>query len=79
MTPVRLLRKIDSENLNLPELKPFIGREIQITLSEPDDAEKYFHAPEVDSSPEERRKLFGEAATGMDFEAYKQMRKKSLL
>src|SRR3990172_5868728 len=34
MTPIRIRRKIDSETLHLPELKPLVGRTVEITISE---------------------------------------------
>ena len=34
MTTVRVRRKLDSEHLHLPELKPLIGKTVEITVVE---------------------------------------------
>ena len=34
MTAVRLRRKLDSETLHLPELKPLLGKMVEITVQE---------------------------------------------
>ena len=58
---VRILRKLDSETLHLPELRPFLGRTVEITVNE--------YVPEV------REEFCAEAArlpqTEADFESQK--------
>src|SRR6516162_5198249 len=46
MHPIRIRKTIDSETLYLPELKPLVGRPVEITISaNPDQAprEEFYH------------------------------------
>lgn len=38
MTAIRIHKQIDSETLHLPELKPFVGRRVEIIIMEEETA-----------------------------------------
>ena len=49
MSAIRIRRTIDSETLHLPELRPFIGQTVDITVEGPplDPAERAARAKEI--------------------------------
>lgn len=56
MTTIHIHRRIDSETLRLPELKPLIGKTVEIIIAEVTPAtreEFYGEAAHVPSTPEE--------------------------
>ena len=71
MTAIRIRRKLDSDTLHLPELKPLIGKTVEIVVQE--EAE-----PRVPASPYDA--LFTLAGSNVvDPEAYKSLRAASTL
>lgn len=40
MNTIRIKRQIESDTLTIPELRPFIGRRVEITIEEPISTEK---------------------------------------
>ena len=61
MNSIRIKRKIESETLTLPEVKPFVGREVEIQISEAPrmpatmaDWDAYFakYGPDTELDPE---------------------------
>jgi hypothetical protein len=55
MNPVRIRRKLDSETLHLPEIKPFIGKMVEISVEElaPEVRDEFWaEAARLPESPE---------------------------
>ena len=46
MNAIRIKRRLDSETLHLPELRPLIGREVEIVIQESSEAKR--EAPELE-------------------------------
>ncbi|MEX0718873.1 MAG: hypothetical protein WD066_19930 [Planctomycetaceae bacterium] len=70
MNAVRILRKLESDTLTLPELKPFVGKTVEIVVQEAD--------PSADAAPYEA--LFALAGKDVvDPDAYQRLREASEL
>jgi hypothetical protein len=73
---VRILRKLDSDNLHLPEIKPLLGRLVEITVEEHTPAVRdEFYAesarlPETEEAFEAQKGLFRSWRNEPRFEAY---------
>jgi hypothetical protein len=73
---VRIRRKLDSETLHLPELKPLIGRTVEITIVEqPADVRDEFYAeaaclPESEEAFEKQKTLLRTWRNDPRFETY---------
>ena len=74
MNAVRIRKKIESDTINLPELRPMIGREVEIIVLDDQPA------PPVDERLPDVGKLRA-LATGIDFdyEAFERLREISKL
>ena len=77
MHPIRIRKTIDSETLYLPELKPLVGRTVEITISaNPDQAprEEFYHllgqVPESEAGWIERQARLRGWRTDPRFEPY---------
>jgi hypothetical protein len=66
MSAIRIHRRVDSETLHLPELKPFIGKTVEITVTE-----------RSGTGPADRWAAAAQAArelTDYDFDAWREQR-----
>ncbi len=77
MSTLRIRKTIDSETLHLPELKPLIGRTVEITISEdPDPAtrdefyEKAGHIPDSEAEWAEQQATFRTWGVDLRFERF---------
>lgn len=75
METIRIRRHLDSEQLNLPELRPLIGRDVEITVV----AEEKVGDAAAAERIEKLLRDVDEIAEGYDFEAWKEMREKGRL
>ena len=94
MSDIRIRRKLDSETLYLPELRPLIGKDVEITVEERhrDDTECFSRLaapkPPNDTEADALRELLTEAQYealidvtrrgGPDVDAIARMRSKSM-
>lgn len=73
---IRVSRKLDSETLHLPELKPLIGRTVEITVEEqvPEVRDEFYaegaRLPETVEAYEAQKKIFCKWRTDPRFEVY---------
>jgi hypothetical protein len=73
---VRIQRKLDSDTLHLPELKPLIGRTVEITIEEqlPEVRDEFYaelgKLPETEEAFEAQRAIFRQWRTDPRFEVY---------
>lgn len=73
---VKLRRKLDSETLHLPELKPLIGRTVEITIEEqvPEVRDEFYaeaaRLPESEEAFEAQKALFRNWRSDPRFEPY---------
>lgn len=73
---LRIHRKLDSETLHLPELKPLIGRTVEITVEEqPPEVSDEFYAelgrlPETVGAYEAQKAIFRQWRSDPRFEPY---------
>jgi hypothetical protein len=56
---VRVRRRVSSSNLDVPELEQFIGKEVEIVVTEVAEAPKVPEEPWPDNGPSERYPLRG--------------------
>lgn len=79
MEAIRIRRKLDSETLHLPELRPLMGKEVEIIVHSAERADSEMTPamradwPAVLAALEELRE------TGYDFEAWREQRDYDLL
>jgi hypothetical protein len=59
MAVVRLRRRVSSSHLDVPELEQFIGKEVEITVSEVAEPQVPDQEPWPDNGPTERYPLRG--------------------
>jgi hypothetical protein len=72
MNAIRIKRKIDSETIHLPELKPFFGREVEILILD--------EASSSTSEVDRWKPLFDIAGNDLiDPDAYKELRAASMM
>jgi hypothetical protein len=71
MTAVRICRKLESETLHLPELKPFIGKTVEITVEEKavDDPGCFSELTPPKAPSEKEREDLRSLLTAAQFEA----------
>jgi hypothetical protein len=73
---IHIKRKLDSDTLHLPELKPLIGRTVEITVEEqPPAVRDEFYAegsrlPDTEEAYEAQRAIFQQWRTDPRFEVY---------
>lgn len=73
---VKLRRKLDSETLYLPELKPLIGRTVEITIEEqlPEVREEFYaeaaRLPETEEGFQAQKAIFQNWRNDLRFEPY---------
>jgi hypothetical protein len=73
---IHIKRKLDSETLHLPELKPLIGRTVEITVEEqPPEVSDQFYAelarlPDTEGAFEAQKAIFRQWRNDPRFEAY---------
>ncbi|MCB9481602.1 MAG: hypothetical protein AB7E04_11805 [Desulfobacteraceae bacterium] len=74
MEAIKITRKIESETLNIPELKKFIGKNIEIIMLE-------IPSEKIISAKKEKMKNFLNAAGNIDIDekTVNELRQKSLL
>jgi hypothetical protein len=72
MTAIRIRRKLDSDTLHLPELKPLIGREVEIIVLEESGAPAVTPGTGDWAAVEEAARE--PRAGGYDFDAWKRQR-----
>jgi hypothetical protein len=75
MNAIRVKAHIDSETLRLPELKPLIGKDVEIIVLE--ESRKRTKAAKKDTKPKKGwfTRNFG-AGRDMDFEGFEEAREK---
>ncbi len=66
MTAIRIRKKIESEKLDLPELKPLIGKTVEITVEEVAPAGKKNRWAEIDRLREKNAHLYPGPDIGVD-------------
>ncbi len=69
MSVIRIHRHIDSETLHLPELRPLIGKTVEIVITEGSEAKAVDEAARWAAAEQAIREL-----TDYDFEAYREQR-----
>jgi hypothetical protein len=69
MSVIRIHRRIDSETLHLPELRPLIGKAVEIVVTEEPDATAADDAARWAAAEQAIREL-----ADYDFEAYREQR-----
>jgi len=69
MSVIRIHRRIDSETLHLPELRPLIGKAVEIVVTEEPDAQAADDAARWAAAEQAIREL-----TDYDFDAYREQR-----
>jgi hypothetical protein len=73
---IKLRRKLDSETLCLPELKPLIGRTVEITIEErlPETRDEFYaeaaRSPETEAAFQNQKTLFRNWRNDPRFEPY---------
>lgn len=73
MQAIRLFMKIDSENINVPELRKFIGKEVEMLIMEK-------HAVLNEEKDRKMERFFSAAGKiEIDEDAIRQLRRKSKL
>ncbi len=67
MTAIRIIKKIESETLSLPELKPFVGHDVEIVIRD---------MPKPATTEKEWEEYFAKVGpdTELDPEIYKRQR-----
>ncbi len=76
MNPIRIRKKLDSETLNLPELRPLLGRTVEITVEEqlPSVRDEFYaeaaRLPETEHDLEVQRAVFRSWRCDPRFEPY---------
>ena len=75
MSGIHIRRRIDSDTLHLPELRPLIGRDVEIIVREPDRSAVVVGTGDWQAAAEAAREL---QETGYDFDAWRQQREHDL-
>ncbi len=70
MTAIRIHRRIDSETLHLPELKPFLGRTVEIIVLE----EEPLSSIQPGTGDWDTAAQAARALAGYDFDAWREQR-----
>ena len=71
MTAIRIRRKLDSETLHLPELRPLVGRDVEILVQEAEGLVAVPGTGDWEAAAQAAREL---QETGYDFDAWREQR-----
>jgi hypothetical protein len=72
---IRIQKRIESETLHLPELRPLIGREVEIIVHETEEAAAPAGTGDWEAAARAAREL---QETGYDFDAWRDQREYDL-
>jgi len=75
MSTIRIHRKLESETLHLPELRPLVGKNVEIVVQEEPPSEKPPAPNDWESAARAAEELRN---SGYDFEAWRQQREYDL-
>lgn len=75
MIAIRIQKRIESETLHLPELRPLIGREVEIIVHEAERAPDIRGSGDWEAAAKAAQEL---RETGYDFDAWREQREYDL-